>query len=76
MLGSWRRGLGDTQADVSVFSNAQTVTFASTNFNGANIAIGYEHSLSAGVDLELIAEQEVGREAQGPNVRAELVWAF
>ncbi len=76
LAGVVRRGLGDTDADVTVFSDTQTLTFASTDFTGGSVAIGYEHSLSQGIDLEVIAEQEIGSDAQGPYLRAGFKWAF
>jgi len=76
LAGVVRRGLGDTQADVTIFSDAQALTFAATDFTGGSLAVGYEHNLSDTVELELTAEQEIGSDAQGPFVRASLKWAF
>ncbi|WP_424831404.1 autotransporter domain-containing protein [Ruegeria sp.] len=76
LAGVVRRGLGDTETNVTVFSDAQALTFAATDFTGGSIAVGYEHGLSQGIELELTAEQEIGSDAQGPFVRAGLKWAF
>lgn len=76
LSGVLRRGLGDTNTDVTVFSSTQTLTFASTDFTGASVALGYEKDLVQDMRLELKAEQEIGNDAQGPFLRAGLKWSF
>ena len=76
LSGVLRRDLGDDAATVSVFSSAQSLSFASTDFTGASLLLGYEKDLLSGMTLELTAEQEFGDAAQGPNIRAGLRWSF
>ena len=76
LSGVLRRDLGDDTANVTVFSTSQSLTFASTDFNGASLLVGYEKELLSDMTLELTAEQEFGDAAQGPNVRAGLRWSF
>ncbi|WP_170335453.1 autotransporter domain-containing protein [Ruegeria arenilitoris] len=76
LSGVLRRGLGDTNADVTVFSSTETLTFASTDFTGASIVLGYEKDLMHGMQFEATAEQEIGNDAQGPYLRAGLNWSF
>ncbi|NVO58582.1 autotransporter outer membrane beta-barrel domain-containing protein [Rhodobacteraceae bacterium B1Z28] len=76
LSGVMRRNLGDTDAAVTVFSSQQTLSFASTDFTGASVLVGYEHELVTGMKFEAIAEQEIGSNAQGPNFQAGLQWSF
>ncbi len=76
LSGVVRRGLGDAEADVTVFSDTQTLSFASTDFTGASVLIGYEQVLFNNMQLEVKAEHEIGDAAQGPSVLAGLKWAF
>lgn len=76
LSGVLRRDLGTTDADVTVFSSTQSLIFASTDFTGARVAVGYEQDLVEDIQLELNAEQEIGSDAQGPFLRAGLRWSF
>ncbi len=76
LSGVLRRGLGDTQADVTVFSDTQTLSFAATDFTGASVLVGYEHELPNNMQLEVTAEHEIGDAAQGPSFLAGLRWSF
>ena len=71
-----RANLTDPDAKIRVGSNTQTLTFAASDFNGANLRLGYEKELVPGMLLDVSAEQEVGTGAQGPNVRALINWSF
>ena len=59
-----------------MFSSTQSLIFASTDFTGARVAIGFEKELVQDMRLELNAEQEIGNDAQGPFLRAGLRWSF
>lgn len=76
LSGVLRRDLGTSETDVTVFSSTQSLVFASTDFTGARIAVGYEKDLARDMRLELNAEQEIGNDAQGPFLRAGLRWSF
>lgn len=76
LSGVLRRDLGTSETDVTVFSSTQSLVFASTDFTGARVAIGYERDLAQDMLLELNAEQEIGNDAQGPFLRAGLRWSF
>lgn len=76
LSGVLRRGLGDANTDVTLFSTTNTLTFASTDFTGARVGLGYEKELIKAMRLELTAEQEIGSDAQGPYLRAGLSWSF
>ncbi|MDA7965594.1 autotransporter outer membrane beta-barrel domain-containing protein [Ruegeria sp.] len=76
LSGVLRRDQGDDAANVTVFTTSQSLAFASTDFNGASLVVGYEKELLSDMTLELTAEQEFGDAAQGPNIRAGLRWAF
>lgn len=76
LSGVVRRDLGDTDAEVTVFSDTQTLSFASTDFTGASLLVGYEHDLPNNMRFEVTAEHEIGDAAQGPNFLAGLSWNF
>ena len=76
MSGVLRRDLGDSDTNVTVFSSTQNVTFATTDFTGATVVLGYEHEVQQGIQLEVTAEQEIGDAAQGPFFQAGLRWSF
>ncbi|MCH2096674.1 MAG: autotransporter outer membrane beta-barrel domain-containing protein, partial [Rhodobacteraceae bacterium] len=76
LSGVWRQQLGDSDVDVSLFSTSETLSVASNDFKGARIEIGYEKDLSSGLQLQLNANQEIGANAQGPNIRVGLNWTF
>ncbi|WP_050605420.1 hypothetical protein [Ruegeria sp. 6PALISEP08] len=76
LSGVLRRDLGTTDANVTVFSSTQSLIFASTDFTGARVSVGYEQELVQDIRLELNAEQEIGNDAQGPFLRAGLRWSF
>lgn len=76
LSGVLRRDLGTSETDVTVFSSTQSLVFASTDFTGARITVGYEKHLAQDMRLELNAEQEIGNDAQGPFLRAGLRWSF
>ncbi|MES0885088.1 autotransporter domain-containing protein [Roseibium sp. SCP14] len=76
LSGVVRRGLGDTTADVTVLSSTQALTYAASDFTGASVQLGYEKSFSPNLHLNVIAEQEIGNDAQGPFVKAGLNWFF
>lgn len=74
--GVLRRDLGDSTADVTVFSATNSLTFAASDFTGGNLLLGYEKEFASGAKLELTAEQEFGDGAQGPYLKAGLGWSF
>lgn len=74
--GVLRRDLGSSEGDVTVFSQTESLAFASTDFTGASVVVGYEQDLIQDMRLELTAEQEIGSDAQGPFLRAGLRWSF
>jgi hypothetical protein len=76
LSGVLRRDLGDSTANVAVFSTSQSLAFASSEFNGASLLIGYKKELLPNMTLDLTAEQEFGDTEQGLNVRAGLSWSF
>lgn len=76
LSGVLRRGLGDTDAEVTVFSDTQTLSFAATDFTGASVLVGYEQELYNNMQFEITAEQEFGNAAQGPNFLAGVSWSF
>ncbi|MES0827985.1 autotransporter outer membrane beta-barrel domain-containing protein [Ruegeria sp. SCP11] len=71
-----RRGLGESDADVTVFSTTETLIFASNDFTGGSLAVGYEKEVARNTQLEVNVEQEIGSNAQGPFARFGLQWAF
>ncbi|WP_170406518.1 beta strand repeat-containing protein [Ruegeria arenilitoris] len=74
--GVLRRDLGQSSADVTVFSTTNSLVFPSTDFTGGSVLIGYESRFDSGLKLEVNAEQEIGSDAQGPFVKAGLQWSF
>ena len=74
--GVFRTNLTDPDAQVRVLSTTETLTFAASDFSGANLNLGYEKELMPGMLLDFSAEQEVGTGAKGPNVRALINWSF
>ncbi|WP_367646751.1 autotransporter outer membrane beta-barrel domain-containing protein [Ruegeria arenilitoris] len=74
--GVFRRDLGESTADVTVFSATNELTFAASDFTGGNLLLGYEKEFSTGAKLELSAELEFGSGAQGPYVKAGLNWKY
>ncbi|MEX0307454.1 MAG: autotransporter domain-containing protein, partial [Ruegeria sp.] len=76
LSGVLRRDLGDNNATVTVFSSTQSLSFASTDFTGASVLIGYEHEFAPNMQFEANAEHEIGDDAQGPNFQAGLRWSF
>ena len=74
--GVFRTNLTDPDAQVRVLSTTETLTFAASDFSGANLSLGYEKELMPGMLLDFSAEQEVGTGAKGPNVRALINWSF
>nr|WP_253758682.1 MULTISPECIES: autotransporter outer membrane beta-barrel domain-containing protein [unclassified Ruegeria] len=76
LSGVVRRDLGDSSANVTVFSSSNTLVFPSTDFTGGSVLVGYEHDFASGLKLEVNAEQEIGDDAQGPFVKAGIKWSF
>ncbi|MFY2825364.1 autotransporter outer membrane beta-barrel domain-containing protein [Ruegeria sp. MALMAid1280] len=76
LSGVLRRDLGDTDASVTVFSTTRNLSFASNDFTGGSVLIGYEHELVPIMQFQANAEQKIGSDAQGPNFRGGLRWAF
>ena len=74
--GVFRTNLTDPNATVRVLSTTETLTFATSDFSGANLRLGYEKELIPGMLLDFSAEREVGTGAIGPNVRASINWSF
>uniref|UniRef100_UPI00260219E2 hypothetical protein n=1 Tax=uncultured Ruegeria sp. TaxID=259304 RepID=UPI00260219E2 len=67
-----RNNLGDTNADVTVFSTTQSLSFDANDFSGASLRLGYEQEIVPNSLFEISAEQEFGSNAQGPNISAGL----
>ncbi len=71
-----RRDVGDSDTDVTVFSTTETLIFASNDFAGGSLAVGYEKDVVQNMLLEVSVEQEIGGNAQGPFARIGLQWSF
>ncbi len=71
-----RRDVGDSDADVTVFSTTESLIFASNDFTGGSLAVGYEKDVVQNMLLEVSVEQEIGGNAQGPFARIGLQWSF
>lgn len=76
LSGVIRRGLGDTETDVTVFSSTNSLIFTATDFTGASVSVGYEKHLASNAQFKAIAEQEIGDDAQRPYFRIGLNWSF
>ncbi|WP_120635275.1 autotransporter domain-containing protein [Ruegeria sp. EL01] len=76
LSGVVRRDLGDSETSVTVFSSTNNLTFASTDFTGASVSVGYEQEIKHDLLLEVTAEKEIGDAAQGPFFQAGLRWSF